>query len=145
MLALTPPESGTTLTPQEVFQRLMELSRRERQVGSADAARVRRLSFNARERNLLFVNARGRRFIDAGYPLGIDIDLEGRGVAVADLDQDGGLDLVVRSVARQKLTYLHNEAGTKGRFLRSSSAPGATGTRSARWCASSPTVSGRCA
>ena len=91
---------------------------RERQVRSAETARVNRLSFNARERKVLFVNARGQRFIEAGYPLGIDVDLEGRGVAIADLDQDGALDLVMRSVARKKLTYFHNEVGTRAHFLR---------------------------
>jgi thiol-disulfide isomerase/thioredoxin len=75
-------------------------------------------SFNARERNCLFVNGREGRFIEAGYPLGVDIDFEGRGVAVADLDLDGGLDLVVRSVARKKITYLHNELAARSRFLR---------------------------
>jgi thiol-disulfide isomerase/thioredoxin len=39
-------------------------------------------------------------------------------VAVADLDLDGGLDLVVRSVARKKITYLHNELAARSRFLR---------------------------
>ncbi len=75
-------------------------------------------SFNARERNCLFVNGGGGRFVEAGYPLGIDLDLEGRGVAVGDLDGDGGLDLVVRSVARQKLAYLHNDAAWRGNALR---------------------------
>lgn len=74
--------------------------------------------FNARERNCLFVNGGGGRFVEAGYPLGVDLDFEERGVAVGDLDLDGGLDLVVRSVARQKLIYLHNEAGWRGRTLR---------------------------
>lgn len=79
---------------------------------------MRRRSFNARERNTLFVNGRGRRFIEAGYALGVDTDLEDRGVAVADLDQDGALDLLVRAVARQKLTYLHNELAGHARALR---------------------------
>lgn len=75
-------------------------------------------SFNAGERNCLFVNGGGGRFLEAGYPLGVDIDFEGRGVAVADLDQDGAQDLVVRSVARRKVAYLHNEAATGARFAR---------------------------
>ena len=78
----------------------------------------RRYSFNARERNCLFVNGKGRRFLEAGYPLGVDVDLEGRGVAVGDLDQDGALDLVVRAVARQKLVYLHNQLGGRAHSLR---------------------------
>lgn len=84
----------------------------------ADPKLMRGFSFNARERNCLFVNGQGQRFIEGGYPLGVDVDLEGRGVAVADLDQDGGLDLVVRSVARQKLLYLRNTAGPQAHFLR---------------------------
>lgn len=83
-----------------------------------DPKLMRSFSFNARERNCLFVNGQGRRFIEGGYALGVDVDLEGRGVAVGDLDQDGGLDLMVRSVARQKLLYLHNEVGPQAHFLR---------------------------
>lgn len=75
-------------------------------------------SFSAHERNRLFVNAHGRHFVEAGYALGIDVDLEGRGVAVADLDRDGRLDLLVRSVARQKVTYWHNEVEPRAGFLR---------------------------
>lgn len=33
-------------------------------------------------------------------------------MAVADLDQDGALDLAIRSVARKKMTYFHNQAAT---------------------------------
>ncbi len=79
---------------------------------------LKRYSFNARERHCLFVNGGAGRFIEAGYPLGVDVDLEGRGVAVADLDQDGALDLVVRSVARKKLIYFHNEARSGNHFAR---------------------------
>jgi enediyne biosynthesis protein E4 len=76
-----------------------------------------RYSFNARERHRLFVNGHGQRFIEAGFPLGVDVDLEGRGVAVGDLDGDGRLDLVVRNVARQKLAFFRNQADA-GRVLR---------------------------
>lgn len=64
------------------------------------------------------MNAGGKRFIEGGYALGADVDLEGRGVAVGDLDRDGSLDLVMRSVARQKLLYFHNEIGGRRHFLR---------------------------
>jgi thiol-disulfide isomerase/thioredoxin len=77
-----------------------------------------RFSFNARERDCLFVNVGGKRFFDAGYPLGVDLDFEGRGVAVADLDDDGDVDLLVRNVARQKLVYLNNQVGNRSPFLR---------------------------
>jgi peroxiredoxin len=75
-------------------------------------------SFNAHERNCLFLNLGGRRFVETGYAMGIDVDLEGRGVAVLDLDEDGGLDLVVRSVARRKLSVFHNEIGSEVPTLR---------------------------
>jgi thiol-disulfide isomerase/thioredoxin len=77
-----------------------------------------RFSFNARERDCLFVNINGKRFFDAAYPLGVDLDFEGRGVAVADLDDDGDVDLLVRNVARQKLVYLNNQVGNRLHFLR---------------------------
>jgi thiol-disulfide isomerase/thioredoxin len=77
-----------------------------------------RFSFNARERDCLFVNIQGKRFFDAAYALGVDLDFEGRGVAVADLDDDGDTDLLVRNVARQKLVYLNNQVGNRAHFLR---------------------------
>jgi thiol-disulfide isomerase/thioredoxin len=77
-----------------------------------------RLSFNGRERKCLFVNGHGRRFIEAGYPLGLDADVEGRGAAIADLDQDGRLDILLRAVARKKLSYFHNDLAAAGHFLR---------------------------
>jgi hypothetical protein len=88
----------------------------------------RRYSFNARERHCLFINANGQRFLEAGYPLGVDVDLEGRGVAVGDLDTDGKLDLVVRNVARKKIVYFHNELPARAHFVRVK----LTGTRSNR-------------
>lgn len=77
-----------------------------------------RYSFNARERSHLFHSAGGRRFLEAGYPAGLDVDLESRGVAVADLDRDGGLDLLVRSVARRKLLLFRNELAGRGQAIQ---------------------------
>lgn len=75
-------------------------------------------SFNAHERNCLFLNLGGRQFIESGYATGVDVDLESRGVAVADFDEDGGLDLAVRSVARRKLSLFHNEIAAATNVLR---------------------------
>lgn len=118
MLALTPRESGKTLTSREAVDRLIKgLDPGDLQLLTSQNL-FQRYSFNARERHRLFVNGRGRRFLEAGYALGIDVDLEGRGVAVADLDGDGALDLVVRNVARQKVVYLHNELAGRAHYLR---------------------------
>lgn len=117
MLALTPRESGRTFSRREAMRRLVNgLDPGDLELLTSDNM-FQRYSFNARERNCLFVNGRGQRFIEAGFPLGIDVDLEGRGVAVGDLDADGRLDLVVHSVARRKLTYFHNQADA-GRVFR---------------------------
>lgn len=117
-MALTPTRGGESLGPKAAVERLVEeLPPSDLQLLTSRDL-FRHYSFNARERNLLFVNAEGERFFDAGYALGIDVDLEGRGAAVADLDQDGDLDLLVRSVARKKLVYLRNQAPGLGHFLR---------------------------
>jgi hypothetical protein len=100
----------TTVEGEKRLDRLLRPSDRRKGFGA--------FRFNGRERHVLFVNAGGRRFVEGGYPLGIDVDLEGRGVAVADLDQDGALDLLVRNHARQKLSYFHNEVGSQGHFVR---------------------------
>lgn len=118
MLALTPPDSGQTVTRQEAAHRLMErLNPSDLQLLTSKDE-FSRFSFNGRERKCLFVNGRGKRFLEAAYPLGLDSDVEGRGAAVADLDQDGRLDILLRAVARKKLTYFHNELPVPGHFLR---------------------------
>jgi len=115
---LTPNESGKVLSRQESVERLVEkLNPSDMQV-MTNRSLFSKLSFNAHEHHCLFINGKGQRFIEAGYPLGLDVDQEGRGVAVADLDQDGRVDLLVRAVARRKLTYFHNDASTTNHFFR---------------------------
>ncbi len=53
------------------------------------------LSLNGYERNALFRGSGGERFDDVGYLEGADRIEDGRGVAAADIDGDGDLDLVI--------------------------------------------------
>lgn len=106
------------MTSREAVERLIKgLDPGDLQLLTSDNL-FQRYSFNGRERHCLFVNARGQGFIEAGYSLGVDVDFEGRGVAVGDFDQDGALDLVVRNVARKKVVYFHNELSRKAHFFR---------------------------
>jgi hypothetical protein len=118
VLAATPAMSGVNAQSKEAEKALLgALSASDIQLFSS-ADLFDNYSFNARERNQLFVNAGGERFVEAGYALGVDVDLEGRGVAVADINQDGALDLVVRSNSRKKLMYLENIIAAPAGFLR---------------------------
>ncbi len=67
------------------------------------------------ERNRLFVRA-GDRFVEAGGPLGLDSDEDGRSVATIDADGDGDLDLVVLSL--QALRLFRNETPLGRHFTR---------------------------
>ncbi|MGH7428246.1 MAG: hypothetical protein ACREJ4_07800, partial [Candidatus Methylomirabilaceae bacterium] len=68
-MALTPAESGKTFTREDGMQRLVsKLSPAELRLRTIDRDSLRRQSFNARERNVLFVNTRGRSQRAAGSP-----------------------------------------------------------------------------
>ena len=64
------------------------------------------------QRNLLFRNATGRRFTEVGRSAGAGFDLEkvSRGLAAADLDNDGDLDLLVTNNG-QSADLLRNDGG----------------------------------
>jgi tetratricopeptide (TPR) repeat protein/thiol-disulfide isomerase/thioredoxin len=64
-------------------------------------------SFSGREPNCLFLNTGGPRFADASSCAGFDLDDDSRGLAVADWDHDGDLDI-----------WLSNRTGPRVRFLR---------------------------
>lgn len=86
-------------------------------------------SWNGFERNCLFAQrSEGggagpgpRRFEDVGRPSGADGIEDGRGVAVADLDGDGALDLVVNNNAASPTVYFNRSiepGGPEAHWLR---------------------------
>ena len=70
------------------------------------------------QRKLLFRNASGRRFQEAGRSAGPGFALEkvGRGLATADIDNDGDLDLLVTNNG-QTADLLRNDGGNRGHAL----------------------------
>lgn len=52
-------------------------------------------SWNGFEKNVLFLNRGGKRFISAAYPMGIAFEYDSRAVLVDDFDLDGRQDLLV--------------------------------------------------
>ncbi len=69
-------------------------------------------SWNGRERNLLFMNLGKGRFSDAARVMGCDEVEESRGVAYADLDRDGRLDIVIANNDARPTIYMNRIPGT---------------------------------
>ena len=87
------------------------------------------------QRRLLFHNAGGRRFLEEGAASGSGFAVEkvGRTLAVADVDNDGDLDLLVTNNG-QAADLLQNEGGNRNhalevRLVGSGSNRGAIGTK----------------
>ncbi len=73
-------------------------------------------SLNGYERNALFWNRGEGRFVDVGYLTGSNRIEDGRGVAVADFDRDGRLDLVVQNLDRPAVLLMGS--GVVGNWLQ---------------------------
>ena len=69
-------------------------------------------SWNGRERNLLFLNIGDGVFSDAARPMQCDEVEESRGVAMADLDRDGRLDIVLSNNEASPTIYMNRIPGT---------------------------------
>jgi enediyne biosynthesis protein E4 len=67
-------------------------------------------SWNGFEKNVLFLNRNGKRFISAGFPMGVAFEYDSRSVLVDDFDLDGRQDLLVSqldSTSRRDVESLH--------------------------------------
>lgn len=69
-------------------------------------------SLNGYERNVLFWNRGGGKFVDVGYLTHSNRIEDGRGVAVADFDRDGRLDLLLQNLEKPAVLLMgRGEAG----------------------------------
>lgn len=84
-------------------------------------------SWNGYERNCLFANIGGGQFMDVARPTGSDGIRDGRGVAIADFNGDGKLDMVINNNNAEPTLYL-NEVQKSGNSVVIK----LTGTRSNR-------------
>ena len=76
-------------------------------------------NLSAFERNRLFLNTgQGKRFIDASFNSGANIDSDSRSVIATDINLDGKPDLLVGSVGGGPLRLFLNQVKTDNRFLR---------------------------
>lgn len=74
------------------------------------------MSFSGYERNVMFKNVDGFEFVDVSAENGVDIEKDGRGLMVGDLDLDGDEDLVVLN-ANQNAVIFENQTPLLGSWL----------------------------
>jgi ASPIC and UnbV/FG-GAP-like repeat len=74
------------------------------------------MSWSGHEKKKLFRNLGGSAFKEIAHEAGVDNDLDGRGVAVADLDNDGLLDIYQTNANQPSLLY-HNVTAEHGHWL----------------------------
>lgn len=76
------------------------------------------MSFSGSEADVLFVNDGSGTFVDCAYLARLDDRGDGRSAVFADLDGDGDLDLVLRSLQSQKIAVMRNDLHGGARALR---------------------------
>jgi hypothetical protein len=80
------------------------------------------MSYGGYEKNRLFWNQSGSRFLEVGHLLGVALESDSRAVAADDLDGDGREDLLVTTTevwptVRQTLRVYHNRVENTGNWL----------------------------
>ncbi|HEY6375657.1 MAG TPA: FG-GAP-like repeat-containing protein [Edaphobacter sp.] len=65
-------------------------------------------SWNAYERNVMFANNRDGTFSEASGVVGLDFSEDSRSFALADIDQDGRLEVILKNRNAPQLRILHN-------------------------------------
>ena len=76
------------------------------------------LSFSGFERDKLYLNKGGERFVDISGLSGLDAISDGRGAAYADFDNDGDYDLFLTSLQGQVHHLFRNNIGQDKGFIR---------------------------
>src|SRR5215475_5791510 len=70
------------------------------------------MSWSGYQKKKMFRNAGGQDFIEISADAGVDNDLDGRGIAMADFDNDGRLDLFQTNADQRALLYRGATEGT---------------------------------
>jgi Flp pilus assembly protein TadD/peroxiredoxin len=74
-------------------------------------------SWSGLQRNNCYVNNRNRSFTEAGGPLGLDCLDDSRAFALADLDHDGRLEVILKNRTGPQIRVLHNRLNPLGRSI----------------------------
>lgn len=75
-------------------------------------------SFSGFERDKLYVNQEGQRFVDISGLSGLDSVTDGRGAAYGDFDNDGDLDVFLTALQGQVHHLFRNNVGDDNGFVR---------------------------
>ena len=73
-------------------------------------------NLSAYERNRLYLNVDGNRFIDSSFASEVDLDSDSRSAISADFNNDGALDLLVGSVGGGPLRLFFNRIPQQNRL-----------------------------
>ncbi len=74
-------------------------------------------SYNGHERDSAFQNLGGADFADVSFVAGLDALSDSRSVARIDWDEDGRLDMLIKSRTGPRLRLLRNQCAPAGHFL----------------------------
>lgn len=75
-----------------------------------------KMGLEYKQRPLVFLNSRDKKFREAGIELGLSQRWKGRGLAMGDYDNDGKVDVVINNLDDGP-TLLHNELPNPGQWL----------------------------
>jgi Flp pilus assembly protein TadD/peroxiredoxin len=104
VVAKSPQDATPSLAYEHGWNALNELIRSDR-------------SWNGYERNVMFANNRDGTFTQVSGAVGLDSPEDSRSFALADLDHDGRLEVILKNRNAPQLRILHNSTKTLGSSL----------------------------